>query len=115
MSLLSENQKQRIRTEFYKSWRTCENEKPQDKQKCNWTIFSNPLVLVLPKILKDVGVLDEIDYEPRKHIKELLAELELTCATCGNQLSPFSEVGKYIEGDEFWHSFSLNDETVIIT
>jgi hypothetical protein len=111
MARLSETQKQRIRSKFYATWKTCINEAPNNQTQHTWTIFRHPMLFVLPQVIKESGVLEETNYNSKERVNELIDELELTCATCGSKLDAFSEVGKLIEGDEFWQSFDeMNDD-----
>ena len=104
--LLSEAQKRRIKAEFYKNWKTCENEMIQRADINTITASRQPMIFALREVLKTTGVLEEIDGKYDGRINGILEELQLKCCTCGKRLNAYAEVGKYLGDDEFWHSFT---------
>ncbi|MGK7917972.1 MAG: hypothetical protein AB4038_20955 [Prochloraceae cyanobacterium] len=110
MKLLSEEQKQKIRQEFYKNWITCDNEMVRQGKSKTVTSSRQPVIFVLREVMKNVGVLDEIEYRPHRDVHKLINELELSCCTCGKKLDAYTEVGRYLGDDEFWksHGYILN-------
>ena len=107
-NLLSETQKQKIKTEFYENWRTCENEMLSRKNNNTITASRQPMIFALREIMKATGVSEEIGSKYDGGIHGILDELQLRCPTCGSKLSAHTEIGRYLGDDEFWHSFSNN-------
>lgn len=103
MKILSERQKRIIRTEFYKNWKSCENETKQ----INNTITSaqQPMMFVLTNLMRNTGVLEEINYKYSGNVERILNELDLKCATCGKKINAQTLVGRYLGNDLFWQSF----------
>jgi len=105
-NLLSETQKQRIKTEFYKNWKTCQNEMVSRKDSNTITSSRQPMIFALREVMKTTGVSEEIKHKYDGRINRILDELQLRCRTCGHKLSAHTEIGRYLGDDEFWHSFS---------
>ena len=98
MGILSEEQKHRIRAEFYRDWQICDREMIREGKRKVVNASRQPMIFVLRQIIKNAGVLQEINYRPYRDVHQILKELELTCATCGSKITAYTELGKY-EGD----------------
>ncbi len=106
MKPLSQKQKEKIKKEFYKQWKTCENDLTVEKDSKHVSDYSQPLIFVLHRIIQNTLLEKEINYQPHRDYHELLEQLQLTCSSCGKPLKSKSRVGKYVVSDEFWRSFS---------
>ena len=106
-AILSDRQKEIIKQEFSKIWKTCEHEMLEREGLNTITPSRKPLSVVLEEILKKTGILAELKNNYDKNdINNFLKELKLKCPTCGKKLTANIIVGKYLGDDEFWHSFT---------
>ena len=104
MKPLSEKQKEKIRTEFYRQWKTCENEITLSRNSSTVINSSQHLFFVLHTIIKNTFSEKEINYQTHRDYQQLLNQLQLNCLTCGQPLKPTNTVGKYLGNDAFWRS-----------
>ncbi|MDJ0727982.1 MAG: response regulator [Prochloraceae cyanobacterium] len=110
-NILSESQKQRIKNEFYDTWKTCQNEMVFQGKMNTITSSRQPTIFALREVMRSTGVLAEIEHKFDGRIDTILEELKLCCRSCGKRLNGYAEVGKYLGDDEFWHSFNNNNVT----
>ncbi len=52
MKILSEEQKQKVREEFYKNWITCDNEMVRQGKNKTLTYSRQPVIFVLREVMK---------------------------------------------------------------
>ena len=106
MKLLSQQQKQIIRDEFYQRWKTCQNEMIQGEDLNKITSSRQPIMFALKQVMQITGIFNEIDCIYNKYFSQFLQELDLRCPTCNRKLAKNTKVGKYVGDDEFWHSIN---------
>ena len=106
VQLLSQQQKQIIRDEFYRRWKTCQNEMIAGEDLNKITSSRQPIMFALKQVMQITGVLNEIDRTYDKYLSQFLQELDLRCPTCNRKLAKNTKVGKYVGDDEFWHSIN---------
>ena len=92
MNILSLTDKQIIREEFYKTWKTCAKERQKTPPKSLNSSSGQLLVFVLHRLIIKTGIDKKIKYQPHQHLYKLVKEIGLTCATCGNELNADSQV-----------------------
>ncbi len=104
--LLSEQQKQIIKDEFYRHWKTCDNEMVQGEDLKAIAPSRKPIIFALRQTIKTTRIFRKSDRLENTYLERLLQELDLKCPTCGKSINRDSKVGKYIGNDEFWHGFN---------
>lgn len=99
MSLLTDEQIDRVVEALFNTWGTCYNCMPYEGGDPVWIVPHCELGEAIQVAFIDSKVADEVDYDPVDHIDELIEELQLSCPNCGTDWDEqWVEVGEELAG-----------------